>query len=823
MTTGILILAGKKKTLQVKFTNANGKEVTSNIKESELSAAIAQKKGTNIDSLNNLEVDFEEVKGQPTKIREKGQSWEVSTARPTVRQPSFNPPQNQRNRQSNPQSLATARQLEPEVTHSRDFHNPYNFIPALPRENLDFGLKDGEPVGHDRYHDNHWSGRIAVTLTTVTPLLIPDAAKATEVEGTADHYSYPLRRVDGKPYLPPTSIKGMLRSAYEAVTNSRMGVFHKHEARLAYRMPAGDGLSLVPARIEGNCDRIQLLLGTTENVPERNQRWDIPDNLMYAAWLPRYRRDSKEISPYAISPNLEHGVRVKVWLQKYRRNPFKYWRVLRIVRFDQNIGQEPLLDRTYGNHEATKEIIQAEGYLCISGKNIDKKHDERVFFLDPDHSRREHLTISFTPEEAEDLQKAWNELIKDYQEVHKQEIENGVTGPPALNHSEWSRHVIGGETETQLSDGTLCYAYVEEDGEGFRVVALYPVAISRKLFAQSPLDLLPESLRPATQLEDLSPADRVFGWVKQQSKKAAQPELDESERTTNKSEIRAYRGQLRISTVECVPDYADAVKEFEEPLPLAILGQPQPQQFRFYVAKNRDGDPLPDKTLKDNGYEPGYGLRGRKVYPHHQTLDERESRRQPHNGQDKDNQNRSIQAWVKPEVEFKFDIDVINLSGVELGALLWLLNFPESSYHRLGGGKPLGFGSVKLTVDWQSTDLRLGEEWRKFYSSLLSPPAKPDATQARDSIEEFKKAIASSYNSYFLKVPFIAAFLQAAKGFEDGKPIHYPRTTVEPNPAGEGFDWFEKNEKDGREEKGLKLSLPLLTQDSGLPLNPTTS
>lgn len=36
--------------------------------------------------------------------------------------------------------------------------------------------------------------------------------------------------------------------------------------------------------------------------------------------------------------------------------------------------------------------------------------------------------------------------------------------------------------------------------------------------------------------------------------------------------------------------------------------------------------------------------------------------------------SRSIQAWVKPEVKFKFTIDVVNLSSVELGALLWLLS-----------------------------------------------------------------------------------------------------------------------------------------------------
>ena len=86
-------------------------------------------------------------------------------------------------------------------------------------------------------------------------------------------------------------------------------------------------------------------------------------------------------------------------------------------------------------------------------------------------------------------------------------------------------------------------------------------------------------------------------------------------------------------------------------------------------------------------------------------------------GQRRDRQNRSIKAWVKPKVKFEFDIDVINLSQVELGALLWLLDMPSGHYHRLGGGKPLGFGSVRLKV--VSADLDVGENWGKRYTTFV--------------------------------------------------------------------------------------------------------
>lgn len=52
---------------------------------------------------------------------------------------------------------------------------------------------------------------------------------------------------------------------------------------------------------------------------------------------------------------------------------------------------------------------------------------------------------------------------------------------------------------------------------------------------------------------------------------------------------------------------------------------------------------------------------------------------------------------VRPGVKFKGRIRFENLSGIELGALLFALDLPEKHYHKLGMGKPLGLGSVKIT------------------------------------------------------------------------------------------------------------------------------
>ena len=777
MTIGKLSLVGKKKAVQITFTNKNGKSVS--MQATDLSASLVKLKETKLNELDGLEVEFDEVQGQPKKIRKSGERWEMATP--------------------------------PADTKPGDFHNPYNFIPAPPRPTDHSDLGDHHPVGHGTYHTDRWSGRIAVKLTTITPLLIPDAANAITNERT-DHKTYPLR-VDaaGNPYLPPTSIKGMLRSAYEAVTNSRLSVFEKHGDRLAYRMPADIGLQMVPARIEN--DQIYLYPGTS-TIGQDGKPQGSP-SVMYAAWLPRYQRHSiredRNAARYADGRLPAHGERVQVWLEKYRKGPFVYWWVRQIVPADQTLSKRPPEPgKVRGSHQPTgDDLIQAEGYVCITNKNIDRKHDERVFF-----TKNQTIVVNLTPE----LRKKWTELITNYQNIHETEIDSGQQGPPALNNSQWSRHITGGQSERHLTDGTLCYAHVRKQNNQYEVLNLYPVMITRGLFNVSPANLLAPHLHPATSIEALSPADRVFGWVSQ---------------TVNQTGKGSYKGNLRVSPAKCKTDNPVAVFG-NQGFPLAILGQPKPQQFRFYAAATPNGESMPSATAKDDGFKADKGLRGRKVYPHHQQLPSgywenptedrtqqavnghyQEYRRPLYNEADRDNQNRSIQAWVKPGSLFEFTVDITNLSKTELGGLLWLLTLPENYYHRLGGGKPLGFGSVRVEINWHETDLRQGQQWAEHYTSLMSD--SPEPTLAKDSIETFKTAVASAYGGQFEKVSFIQAFLKYAKGFDDGLPTHYPRNQPQPNPAGEAFKWFVNNESN----HGRKVSLPNLYDDGGLPWNPT--
>jgi hypothetical protein len=180
---------------------------------------------------------------------------------------------------------------------------------------------------------------------------------------------------------------------------------------------------------------------------------------------------------------------------------------------------------------------------------------------------------------------------------------------------------------------------------------------------------------------------------------------------------------------------------------------------------------------------------------------------------------------------------VINLSDAELAILLWLLDLRRecngaTPYHRIGGGKPLGFGSVKISI--KHLDLATGAARQVRYKSLFADPkyselerqgkryrisGEPKKNDTFPEVHEFVNAvfkpIEDKLGSKFEHLPHVAAFLQAARGYED-LPTHYPRMDEFPNPAGENFRWFTENNHGGRH------ALPALcVGGKGLPIDPS--
>ena len=702
------------------------------------------------------------------------------------------------------------------------FRNPYTFVPALDRDFLPAPFVDAPPPSHARYDPaTQWAGTLRVRLTTLTPLLLPDTAEAKRAgpdpapgqEPGRDPRSklYDVRvGADGKPVIHGTALKGALRSAYEMITASRFGVFHGHDVRLAYRRPAASSLGLVPARAEVTPDGTAVF-----RICQGDDGWRAREPVP-AAWVPAYRGGRTDFRAGAgVYANLNAGqvaalhgafVAARVRLFEHARPSFRVWRATHVAPDQAALGACPAVDPATDHDDGKLTLIRGidarvvTGWLSITGRTIDRKHDERLFVRTPSDSVR-----PVEPEHRE----LWRSVLHAYEEAAEQH------DPP--EGMQRSRHVGRYRELEPLPDGTLVYLDVEGDPVRGRITGVHPVMIGRDVFQRPPGSRLPPSLRPAQSRDELSAADRVFGWV--------QPGRSEDSRGRD----GGYRGRISFGPVEmtgCGPD-GWAQENGEQGVALAPLSSPKPTQFRFYASPDRSGSAFPSGTFKPEGYRATTGLRGRKAYwwpladdgywqPGGPPLPDGRHREYLNEGGAKPSQVSRHQRWIRPKTVFEVTIRVDGLTAGELGALVWLLTLPGGHALRLGGGKPLGFGAVHAELidpgntgtgdEAGRTQVWTGDALQACWKHLRRPDPVP-VQRLRELAEEFHTTAGADP----VLGPAVAGFLAVSRG--TGQPVHYPRTSA--TPEAETYRWFVANERteSGRPLRGY--SLPLVDDDQG--------
>ena len=175
--------------------------------------------------------------------------------------------------------------------------------------------------------------------------------------------------------------------------------------------------------------------------------------------------------------------------------------------------------------------------------------------------------------------------------------------------------------------------------------------------------------------------------------------------------------------------------EREEKTP-KILSTPKPTSFQHYLEQDEQSIEIIKRSgrltyigIKD--YNSAGRLRGYKMYWHksgenYEETDVKKIAKSP-------KQYTKIKP-VKKEAKFSGRIRFENLTKVELGALLFAIQLKEGLCHKIGMGKPLGLGSVKITPK-----LFLSER-EKRYSDFMCEfvEAKNSETETKEFIEKFE-------------------------------------------------------------------------------------
>ncbi len=694
-----------------------------------------------------------------------------------------------------------------QISEDYRFLNPYNFVRPLKaaKPNEAPLLGNCPPPPHDRYLG--LSGRIKCKITTQTPLFIADShsiesktvgEKGKEKEHPTYHF-FRYKNDQGKDEiaLPASSLRGMLRATYEAATNSCFSVFSGYK-RLSYHLPPEDALKLIPARVvyTGGQWYLDILNGmTTVNIGEK------PAGPQYAAWIMQYTplrpsrtKDRAPHSPYSARrtislSGLQHEAPCEaiVELVKHPLRNFEFWNVVQVGPSGSHLKPR----------KSDQKVVQ--GYLCITNQNIQNKHDERVFFAAGSPVRIPLLDT---------VRQRYAELIKDYQERHADEVqkrlkrhEKNASVPlpeePEGDEAAFSRFILN-PAETELHDGSLVYVMLEPAGRTARVAFIVPVSVPRVGYEQTIADRLDPTakesdLHKCYRYDALCPACRVFGWV-YGSDDPSMPELASEE-------LAAYAGRISLTHGKAkLP-----VKTFDATL--AILSSPKPTTTRFYLRPMNGTDPRDSQDDFQVSYneEAHQQLRGRKFY-RHQGIQCRTQGYSSPDGKETD-QNRTLKDIVQAGSTFEFEITFENLAEVELGALLWTLEL-EGWHHRLGFAKPLGFGSLRIDVeefDLLNVQARY-EELTLGWTPVISEKAI--------YVEKFKTAMKARYGRDFNDLDNIRD-LRALLAVSPDLPVHYPRSSQEPQPDGKNYEWFMGNKRKG----GPRLTLPLSPKDKeGFPL-----
>lgn len=693
---------------------------------------------------------------------------------------------------------------------SDNFLNPYNFVRTpgpIVEKNI---LGRMPPPSHDRWVG--LSGRITCTLDVKTPLFISDAQEVDGKEG--EHRKFRFFRWNDQPTVPASSLRGMVRSVFEAATNSCFSIFQSDDPYpLEYRKTeVGRWIPARVVEVNGHGVKLELLDASDTNNPaypvgvelHRNTRHGRPlafirtgvihayaprvlnqSQVAFRPGPPFYRMQNGQAEP-VFQDGTRIAARVKLALANHR-DRYQYFEVNELVPADQHMALRA---------QTGEQIVY--GYVHVTGPNIENKHDERIFFRWNDPATKEAPSWNQVPKEVrlegdEMVVKEYNAHLKEYYERNEKQVKElnrrfaDKAWQPENDTVPFPSTFI--QVAKRLQAGDLVYAIVENN----RVDSLRPVAIPRVRYAHKRQDYL-RTHAHCKDYDALCPACRVFGWVTEKAK-------------PDQARI-SYAGRVRFShAIFTTNDLGGEEKR------LAILSSPKPTTWLFYLAQ-QNGKP----ATEQRGYRTDYNddaaqLRGRKVYRKHEGDIWKEAN--PHEMPATD-QNRTLKEYIERGATTTFSVDFENLAGEELGALLWALEI-NGWEHRLGFAKPLGLGSVRVCV----SKLEL-KEFEGRYAGW-DKPAFVDQTDLKSTLTSlFKSSLARVYAQTNFDALLNVQDLKALLGESPVLEIHYPRLKSNAPQDAKNFEWFMRNMRgDGRNLDGRKEPLGLAATDTGLPSEPT--
>jgi CRISPR/Cas system CSM-associated protein Csm3 (group 7 of RAMP superfamily) len=523
-----------------------------------------------------------------------------------------------------------------------EFFNPYHFVGvsatagpgAVPASKLDAA----EHLSHAAAAKNTYSGRILCRLTTLTPVVVgakqnrPDKNNYATVE--------PFRHPEsGQPALPATSLRGLVSSIAEAASNSALRVLAN--TAMSYRCRVEDNLTEIGMIVDG---RQLVLLTTLKRVPSGRE----------PVFVGRYVKAGKDTLAYDGASFLGRPPRPNSYSPDHRDT----WYLDR-----RNPRRDPIDHDAWSSLDRSERAHYEPGILRILG--IEGREKEMP-------TQKAHEI--FIPVDPTALQTAGldaTEAIELFERLAAQRYEADASLPFEVQGS--SRNGRG-SGPIKLRPGDLVFFEPAADGkkvERLAISSIWRRATDGDVFAffrSVSKELLP--IHP--DRETISIAEQMFGYV---------------EGGVKRGRARARASRIRPSIGVLVS--APGTGALMPPVPLEILSSPKlPAPAFYFRPKNGEGW-IAKRELTASKHVP----RGRKMYLHQNAAWHGEPWKTQH---DEDRGQKNIVTPIARGAEFAFHFDFENLTRLELGLLCYALRPAETFRHKLGLGKSIGLGSVRI-------------------------------------------------------------------------------------------------------------------------------
>lgn len=610
------------------------------------------------------------------------------------------------------------------------FYLPYHFVPVKPRtkeqkaQDVEVSrLRETARLGHHHYAPGTFSGRILCKLVNETPLCIGAERHGDTTPATVDPFE-----IGGRPAIPGSSLRGLLSSIAEAASGSAARILD--DGVYSYRREVSEALHAIGMMVEVRNEdgsvaetedgqrifRLRPLALPLLRTGEPGGPGKIPSE-----FVPLFARGEAPYAPLKVFLGDRWNIRDESFRFRtfHREAPAYYGLRLHRPTLSPSGGWHlpataPGQDRREGKYEdfvlgqkpngASKPKLWEE--IEAAQRPQYTKGIVRVLGVwdraDIPSTKKHELFLPLPPgvESVDDLP-AFEVLPSAVQRFHELADQRTAArkeddGPSLPYEPRDTPRNLEAKDPTdrrfRLKDGDLVYFRPTADGRAIAEVSLSAIwrgrvetesgtgevegASARTFFASVDEDLVPFH-RGRTRV---TPAEQLFGFVSS----------DQAAGEAGTAPVQGLAGRLRFSDGHLVGP-ADGKEPYLEEVSLKVLATPKPPSPALYFRpKGRKGY-IEKKTLRPGSHHP----QGRKMYLHHQ----------PAGGQDppwataQEEERATMISRIRPlrwKREFLFSIDVHNLSPEDFGLLVYSLRPTEDFRHKLGMGKPLGLGTVRI-------------------------------------------------------------------------------------------------------------------------------